>query len=323
MCTRNVPITHETERNPRKGQLMQTKNFVSIIVSDMETHPSLPRLLQTVARQSTGLDRTEIVVVGSGGHSPSSESIWSAITGIDNIRLMEVNNDVTPGLARNQAAESTGGDLLLFLRPDYRLDPKYMTTCFSVFGDYEDADVMYSDYIRLAPRNNKSIRPGMVQLPEFDEALLQTRNILGPAVAIRRSAFERTEGFRDNTVYRDWDFWVQAANTGSGFFHVDYPLASCEHAKISFKERAEDGRCKAMIVIKNQSYFHVHTVRWALAYLRGEGWAQAFNFMIIPSAMDVSKMVHEFNMKKMGTDVLAKEAIRQFETSPHTVEASR
>lgn len=302
---------------------MHTERFVSIIVSDMETHPSLPRLLQSVARQSTGLDRTEVVVVGSGGHSPSAESIWSAITGIDDINLITVDDETTPAQARNRAAEIARGSHLIFLRPDYRLDPKYMTTAISVFSDYPEADVMYSDYIRLAPKKTPTIQPGMVQLPEFDEKLLQTRNILGPAVMIRRDTFERTDGFKDNTIYRDWDLWVQIANMGSGFYHVDYPLASCEHSKVTFRERAEDGRCKAMIVINNPSYFHMHTVKWALAYMRNESWAQAFGFMTIPTPMEVTKMMHDFNMKQMGTDVLAQEAIRQFESSPLTVEATR
>lgn len=297
-------------------------SLVSIIVSDMETHPSLPRLLQSVARQSTGLNRTEIVVAGSGGHPPSAESMWSAITGIDTIKLLNVDDNATVALARNLAASHSTGEFLLFLRPDYRLDPKYLTTAFSVFKEYPEADVMYTDYIRMAPRNS-STQPGMAQLPDFGESLLQARNILGPGVMMRREAFERTEGFRDSTFYREWELWIQLANTGSSFYHVDYPLTSCEHNKVSFRERAEDGRCKAMIVIKNQSYFHMHTVRWALSYLRGEPWAEAFSFMVIPSAMEVTRMLHAHNMKAMGTDVLAQEAIRQFDTEPLSVEASR
>lgn len=306
-----------------EGFRMRTSNFVSIIVSDLETHPSLQRLLQSVALQSTGLERTEIVVVGSGGHPPSSESIWSAITGIEDIRLITVNDETTPAQARNIATESSRGNLLLFLRPDFRLDPKYLTTAYSVIEDNPETDVMYSDYIRLAPKKDRSVRPGMIQLPDFDEALLQTRNYLGPAVLMRREAFERTDGFRDNTFYRDWDFWIQAANTGSEFYHVSYPLASCEHSKVSFRERAEDGRCKAMIVINNQSFFHIHTVKWALAYLRGESWAQAFNFMVIPSAMDVTRMMHDFAMKQMGTDIIAQRAIKQFDLEPLAAEATR
>lgn len=303
--------------------MMQTSTFVSIIVSDLETHPSLPRLLQSVALQSTGLDRTEIVVVGSGAHSPSDRAAWSAITGSDDITLINVDDSATPASARNMAAQTSKGELLLFLRPDYRLDPKYLTTVYSVIEDYPETDVIYSDYIRLAPKKDRTIRPGMIQLPDFDDTMLQTRNFLGPAVLIRREAYNRTEGFRNNTVYRDWDFWIQAANSGSEFYHVAYPLASCEHSKVTFRERAEDGRCKAMIVINNQSFFHVHTVKWALAYLRGDAWAQAFNFMVIPSAMEVTRMLHEFAMKQMGTDVIAQRAIRQFDLEPLAVEATR
>ena len=200
-------------------------------------------------------------------------------------------------MARNTAAAAANGDLLLFLRPDYRLDSKYLTTTLSVLADHPETDIVYTDYIRLASKNNGTTHSGMVQLPHFSENLLQSRNFLGPAVLLTRNAWESTQGFRDNTVYRDWDIWVQAALSGNNFFHVNYPLASCEHRKITFRERAEDGRCKAMIVINNLSYYHAHTVRWALSYLRGDSWAEAYSFMTIPGPMDVTKMMHDFNMQ--------------------------
>lgn len=302
---------------------MHLDSFVSIIVSDLETHPGIPRLMQSVARQSSGLESTEIIVAGTGAHPPSAISNWSAIIDSENISLLALDDKTPPAQVRNAAIKASRGDLLLLLRPDYRLDPKYLTTALPLFADNPDMDIMYSDYIRLTPKNASSGRPGMIQLPDFDETLLQTRNFIGPAVMFRRQAWETTRGFRDNTIYRDWDMWVQMASAGNTFYHVDYPLASCEHTKTTFRERAEDGRCKAMIVINNQVYFHMHTVRWALSYLRGETWAQAYGFMTIPGPMEVTRMLHEHAMQQMGTDILAKEVIRQFDAAPLSVEASR
>lgn len=308
---------------PWKGLTMQSESYVSIIVSDLETHPGMPRLMQSVARQSTGLERTEIIVAGNGAHPPSAPSIWSAITGNDNITLLSMDDDVSPAQARNAAVDASSGDLLLLMRPDFRLDSKYLTTALPLFADNPNVDVMYSDYIRLSPKGGTAGRPGMIQLPDFDETLLQSRNFIGPAVMIRRSAWDASDGFRNNTVYRDWDLWVQLAAAGSEFSHVNYPLSSCEHAKVSFRERAEDGRCKAMIVINNQAFFHMHTVRWALSYLRGETWAQAFGFMTIPGPMEVTRMMHEHAVQQMGSNILAEKAIRQFSTAPLNAEATQ
>ena len=302
---------------------MLSESLVSIIVSDLETHPGLPRLMQSIARQSTGLERTEIIVAGNGAHPSSAPSIWSAITGNENITLLTMDDEATPTSARNNAVDASRGDLLLFLRPDFRLDPKYLTTALPLFADNADVDVMYADYIRLAPKGAAAGKPGMVQLPDFEEGMLQIRNFIGPAAMLRRTAWDTSQGFRDNTVYRDWDLWVQLAAAGNEFFHVNYPLASCEHTKVSFRERAEDGRCKAMIVINNQSFFHVHTVRWALSYLRGEAWAQSFGFMSIPGPVDVTRMMHEHAVQQMGSSILAEEAIRQFDSSPPTMKATQ
>ncbi|WP_419788147.1 glycosyltransferase [Pseudodesulfovibrio sp.] len=300
---------------------MTYTSHVSIIVSDLEAHPSMPRLMQSIARQSTGLECVEIVVAGHEPHPESTLSAWRAITDSDDITLLTLDREATPSRARNAAVAATTGDLLLFLRPDYRIDPKYLITALPLFENNPDVDILYPDYIRLAPKRASSGQSGLVQLPDFDEHLLQAQNFIGPAVMVRREAWDDTVGFRDNTVYRDWDMWVQLAATGHGFFHVNYPLASCEHAKITFRERAEDGRRKAMLVINNQSFFHMHTVRWALSYLRGNAWAQAGRFMTIPSPIEVTRMIQEHAMHTMGTDVLTREAIRQFENSPQSIEA--
>ncbi|MCJ2164074.1 MULTISPECIES: glycosyltransferase [unclassified Pseudodesulfovibrio] len=289
------------------------KSTVSIIISDLETHASLPRLLLSISRQSTGLDAMEIIIAGNGGHAPTDPGVWQAITGMDSIRLQVFDRSTTPSQARNRAAAMTTGEILVFLRPDYRLDPKFMTTTMTVLEDHPETDIVYADYIRLAPKNDRSAGPGMVQLPKFRDGLLQARGFLGPGVLLTRRAWESTAGFRDNTFYRDWDLWIQASLAGSVFYHVNYPLASCEHRKISFRERAEDGRCKAIIVINNSGFFHEHTVRWALAYLRGDAWAEAYHFMSIPGPMDVTHMLHDYAMRTMGTDLMAEQAIRQFD----------
>ncbi|WP_285906865.1 glycosyltransferase family 2 protein [Pseudodesulfovibrio pelocollis] len=294
---------------------MGDTSHISIIVSDQETHRSLPRMLQSVGRQSTGLGAVEIIVIGNGSHAPDDPAAWAAIADTRAIRLMEVAPGTPPGEALNRAVEDASGTLLLFMRPDYRLDPKYLTTALSVFSEFPETDVMYADYIRMAQDKSQGLRSGLVQLPDFDDSLLQTVNFLGPAVMLRRRAWERVQGFRDNTVYRFWDLWVQAASAGCAFYHVDYPLASCELIKTPFRERAEDGRRKAMLVINNQGYFHIHTVRWALAYLRGDGWAQAYSFMTIPDSIEVTRMMHDHTMRSMGTEVLVREAIRQFDRS--------
>ncbi|MUM77018.1 glycosyltransferase family 2 protein [Pseudodesulfovibrio sp. F-1] len=292
---------------------MGVRTHISIIVSDQEAHTSLPRMLQSVARQSTGLDAVEILVIGTGSHASDAPQAWAAIADTGAVRLVESLPDTPAGEALNRAVECSSGRLLLFMRPDYRMDAKFLTTALSVFSEFPKADVMYADYIRIARDKGQGMRSGLVQLPDFDDTLLQTTNFLGPAVMLRRRTWERIHGFRDNTTYRFWDLWVQAATAGCSFFHVNYPLASCEVSNIPFRERAEDGRRKAMLVINNQAYFHMHTLRWAIAYLRGDAWAQAFGFMTIPDSIEVTRMMHEHVMRSMGTDTLLRKAIRQFD----------
>ena len=306
----NSPVQAES---PRKGHIMQSSIHVSIIISDLEAHDSLTRLLLSLSHQSTWRDSMEIIVTGNGNHSPSDVSLWRSITDINDIYLDESPSSASTSTVRNAAAAKAKGAKLLFLRPEFRLDPKFMTTARSVFEEHPETGVMYSDYISLAPPKDKGTPPGLVQLPDFREELLQTNGFLGPGVIFTREAWESTQGFREHTLYRDWDLWIQAAMAGNVFHHVNYPLASCEHRKVSFRERAEDGRGKSMLVINNQGFFPAHTVRWALSYLRGNEWAEQYNFMTIPGPLDVSRMMHDHATKSMGVDAMTQKAIRQFD----------
>ncbi|WP_250645463.1 glycosyltransferase family 2 protein [Salidesulfovibrio onnuriiensis] len=239
-------------------------------------------------------------------------SLWDEILHDTSIRVHPLPAGTNAGDARNSAIEHSLGSYLLCLRPDYRLDPKYLSSVLAKLNEPAGQDIAYGDYIRLPNRENRAIKSGYVPLPDFNHDLLRTSNILGPAVLFRREVWEESDGFRDNTVYTEWDFWVQAALRGREFVHVSYPLASCDNRPTTFRERAEDARGKAMIVINNQAYFHMHTVRWAMAYLRGDAWASSWAFMRLPGPMDVSRMMFEHNVQRMGASHIIDKAIREF-----------
>ncbi len=83
---------------------MPSRNLVSIIISDMETHPSLPRLLQSVASQSIGLERTEILIAHNGNHSSGDASVGQP-SRTDNVRQISLIK--TYFLLRHAIAQQT------------------------------------------------------------------------------------------------------------------------------------------------------------------------------------------------------------------------
>lgn len=310
MYTRTV-YSPRKPRYPMEGHAMRN-NHVSIIIQLTEHDARLPRLLHSLAQQKKQVDRAEILIAAPEDLPVRDIVLWNDILHDGSIRITPLPPGTAPGESANKTIRSSTGSYLLCLRPDYRVDPNFFSTVLQTMADNPDIDVAYPDYIRLPYKGNRSVKNGYTPLPDFSHDLLRTGNFLGPAVMFRREVWDASDGFRDNTTYSQWDFWVQAALRGFGFEHIPYPLASCDHRPVTFRERAEDARNKAMIVVNNQAYFHLHTVRWALAHLRGDAWAASWDFMHLPGPVDVSKMMFEHNVRRMRGGAMTQKAVKTF-----------
>lgn len=283
---------------------------VSIIINLTERDARLPRLLQSILRQEEQVGHVEILIAAPESLPVNDLTVWDTILEHGSVRIAPLPSDMTAGEAKNRTISLATGSHILCLRPDYRLDPQYFSTILPRLEASPEISIVYADYIRLPQKySQNTVKSGYVPLPDFSHELLRTGNILGPAVLFKNEVWQESEGFRDNTVYSEWDFWIQAALRGYEFSHVSYPLSSCEHRATSFRERAEDAGGKALVVINNQGYFHMHTVRWALAFLRGDAWASSWAFMRLPGPMDVTKMMFEHNIQRMGGTRLTNRAL--------------
>ena len=287
---------------------MQSTYDISLIVSHEDFGADITGLLRSIARQTEGIDSLEVVVVGVTPTHELESSVWTDMAG--GVRVLPIPLDEPSDIpaALNQGVEHATGDILVFPQATTRLDPHFLRTLHDVFS--ENTDVCYTDFIRISENVEAA---GVVRLPLFDDRLLQVADFLGPCLALRRAAWERQPGFKGNTLYHHWDLRVRLAAARNIFRRVDFPLVTVDHHRTSFRERAEDGRAKAMVVINNQGYFHQHTVRWALSYLRGESWAEAGPIGVIASPMDVIRLTHDDATRRMGATALAEQAVRQFE----------
>lgn len=293
---------------------MNRNTLLSVIFAMTENTAGPPRLLASLARQSEGRSRTEVVAVSPTAFPRFTSSLWQEISGSRNVTLVETERTASVTEQLNLGGMQASSQYLLFLAPETRLDPKFLTSILTVFDENPKTDAVYSDYIRLV-RDASSAESGFVQLPGFSVSALQSRNILGPAVCYRRTVWDQDIRFRANTTYHEWDYHVQATLTGASFFHIPYPLVTAEQGKPSFKARAEDGRSKALLVINNQSFFHPHTVRWALCHLRGETWATQHALGVIPGPLDVTRQFNDHILHRIGAHRTTQNAIRQFESS--------
>lgn len=152
------------------------------------------------------------------------------------------------------------------------------------------------DYIEESPTGSRVVR-----VPDFHPDLLRTQNLFPTTSLMRREVWLASRGFRTETAYEDWDFWVQAAMAGFGVVRVAEPLLHYvfHDANYSHAARIDDGRAKARIVRDNPAFFESEVRAWARALMRGEPWAVPFTRGIIPRAVDI-RALRELFVARMG-----------------------
>lgn len=256
----------------------------SIIIPNWNYASHLPGLFASIVAQTTGLASVEVIFADDAS-SDDSLAIARQLGGslpFARFEAVAFPRMGHPALTRNAGASLATGDLFVFLDADDALEPGFLSSLLEAVED--GADIAYCDYSEQGPERSRIVR-----LTDFDPDILRTQNIPTMGAIMRRGVFDALGGFRDNTAYEDWDFWVRAAYQGFRFLRVPLPLYRYCHHSLNFSvaARAQDGPAKAAIVCNTPNFFPPEVRRWAKAVLEGKPWAQPFGRGLIPREQDV------------------------------------
>lgn len=266
---------------------------LSIVVPNHNYGRYLPRLAASLAGQQGGLDAVELILVDDGSTDDSRrEAAALAALPLAGFSALWLEHHGHPGPVRNAGFARARGGLLLCLDPDDIPGPDYLAACLDALAQRPDAHLVYTDYTHIEHGSTRDI-----PLPDFDPRLLRVQNILPPATVIRRTVWEASDGYRVNTTYEDWDFWVQAAARGFNFLRVPGPRFGhpMHGANLSYAAREDDAHAKAAIVLNNASFFPARVRHWADAVMTGQRWADPGPRGIIPTRDIVRTMLARSN----------------------------
>jgi glycosyltransferase involved in cell wall biosynthesis len=262
---------------------------LSIIVPNHNYGRYFPRLAASLAGQQGGLDAVELILAddGSTDDSRREAAAFKALP-LAGFTALWLDHCGHPGPVRNAGFARAQGGLILCLDPDDIPGPGYLAACLNALVNQPDAHLAYTDYTHIEHGHARDI-----PLPDFDPGLLRVQNILPPAAVIRRAVWESSDGYRVNTAYEDWDFWVQAAARGFNFLRVPGPRFGhpMHGANLSYAARKDDGRAKAAIVLNNAPFFPAAVRHWADAVMTGQPWADPGPRGIIPTLDIVRAML--------------------------------
>jgi glycosyltransferase involved in cell wall biosynthesis len=116
-----------------------------------------------------------------------------------------------PCVIRNRLAAAARGEWLAFLDDDDLLLSNHLRELLE--HSAAEADVVYS-FCRVEGRIEM---PGWIPNSTFDADRLRADNFIPVTCAVRKSSFERADGFRKEDGQEDWGLWLRLLNSGARF----------------------------------------------------------------------------------------------------------
>lgn len=308
---------------------------ISVVIANHNYGRFLDRFLAALAAQTFPAALVEVIFVDDASTDDSTERArhWQAHGPWGSFRVLELPRAGRPGPVRNAGAEVARGAFLLFCDPDDHLAPDFLRRTHAALAGQDAAaektpdddatrepvtpdtpakpdspdsaggtdspgaaHIACTDFFEDSPAGSRVVR-----VPPFSADLLRTQNLFHTTSLMRREVWRASRGFRSDTAYEDWDFWVQAAQAGFAVAHVAEPLLHyvLHDANYSHAARKDDGRSKACIVRDNPGFFPPEVRAWAGALLRGEPWAAPFARGVMPRAADILAL-RDLYVARMG-----------------------
>jgi glycosyltransferase involved in cell wall biosynthesis len=252
---------------------------VSVVIPNHNYGRYLPGCLNSILRQNLDPRTVEILFVDDASSDGSLALARRLLADMPlaGYRVLSLPRTGRPGPVRNAGLAEARGLALLTLDPDDELLPDFLPRCLEALD--QGADAAYADYLREEAGEQRIVR-----LRPYHKLLLANQNILPPTALFRRELWDNGARFRTDTMYEDWDFWIQLALHGASFTHVAEPLYRyrVHDTNFSLAAREHDVQSKARIVMDNAAFFPSWTVAWARGALRSGASGDLMPRGIIP-----------------------------------------
>jgi glycosyltransferase involved in cell wall biosynthesis len=205
---------------------------VSVIVPAYNAAATIAGTLDGILGQNFQDFETICVDDGSSDRTRSIVEGYAA-----RVRLIEQANS-GPAAARNNGARNSSGEYLAFLDADDVWMPQFLERTVAVLDAEPALSLVYSN-CAVADSEGVAIDTALIgkgydHAPSLNELLTRLWPIMPSAVLVRRSAYEKCGGYRDDLRgasfrFEDVDFWIKMRELGP-FAYIDEPLITWRFA---------------------------------------------------------------------------------------------
>ena len=260
---------------------MNAAKRIRVLVYSRGTGTNIFRTLVSLGCQDIGPKRLEIALATTDPdlHSGHESRLLHSALDFHAVEVLDARG-LTQAQALNLAARDGEAEHLALVPEGARLHPQFLSHCLAALRGRKSPQAAFCAHTA----GSADIRP-YSRRPAFRPEQLMRRNAVGPAALVQRTAWDILGGLHPHLDYSLWDFWLRLVLQRGRLAQVPGLLAACPPLRRLPSE--QDGRAKALLVVHTPGAFEPDVCRWALALLRGEGWAAPCDPGVIPSPRDV------------------------------------
>lgn len=218
MKTESVQIQKILEEAPKDIEDFCYRPVISIIMPVRNTKADyLRKAVQSVCNQVYPL--WELCIADDASTVPHVISILEECKGSDcRIKVLTIPKQTGIVGASNQAIYLATGEFVGFMDHDDELAPHALLEIVRLLNQTQDADMIYTDEDRLI---GEGLRREPFFKPDWSPDLLMSMNYVGHFLVVRKTLFEKANGFREGTDgSQDYDLVLRLSELTNKINHI-------------------------------------------------------------------------------------------------------
>lgn len=169
----------------------------------------------------------ELIVVND---NPQRQDVKTILESYHDSRLVYAHNDENMGLAMcmNKAAALAKADIFARMDADDVAEKDRLSIQYDIIFT-KDCDFVFSSFTRI-DEDSKTVSPFVPSSGDehgigvSHQVALNPSCVHHPTVMMKRTIFEKVEGYRNFPCSQDADLWLRLQEAGCRFYKIDQPL---------------------------------------------------------------------------------------------------
>jgi len=191
------------------------KNMISIVIATKNGGQFLPRAISSIEKQT---DKNIEVIIVSDGSTDDTVNIAKKLASTRPfIRVLELENNIGPGLARNAGIkEAHGSHIALLDDDDEWLDAGKLAGQKKFLDDHIDHVLVGSNETEFVNEQSEAL---FIFKPQKTDSNIRSRlliknQFITSSVMFRKETFEKVGCFAAMYLAEDYDLWLRLAQAG-------------------------------------------------------------------------------------------------------------